>query len=141
MTNTAEKKNLLKRLTPNLKTLVELLRQNRKDFYMAINKRQPMAVRGAAWRRLVRRRNKAVRLIEELNLRTNRLQPLLEKMAEIRQRSLYLREQFKKGEGGSLGSLDALRNELHQLMRITLESPSTLDRRMKRHRRLAEAIR
>jgi RNA polymerase primary sigma factor len=132
VTNTAEKRNLLKRLTPNLKTLVELLRQNRKDFYIAISKRQPRELRREAWRRLVRRRNKAVRLIEELNLRTNRLQPLLDKMVEIRQRTLHIREQLKKGEGGSLGPLDALRGELHHLMRITLESPSTLDRRMKR---------
>jgi len=132
VTNTAEKKNLLKRLSPNLRTLVELLRQNRKDFYIAISKRQPTEPRHAAWRRLVRRRNKAVRLIEELNLRTNRLQPLLDKMVEIRQRSLHIREQLEKGDGGSLGPLSGLRGELRQLMRITLESPSTLDRRMKR---------
>ncbi len=132
VTNTAEKKNLLRRLTPNLKTLVELLRQNRKDYYIAISKRHPGEPRHAAWQRLVRRRNKAVRLIEELNLRTNRLQPLLEKMVEIRERTLHIREQLRKGEGGSLGPLDELRAELHQLMRITLESPSTLDRRMRR---------
>ncbi len=132
VTNTAEKKNLLKRLVPNLATLVQLLRQNRKDFYIAIGKRQPHEIRHAAWRRLVRRRNKAVRLIEEFNLRTTRLQPLLDKMVEIRERSLHIRDQLEKGDGGSLGSLDALRRELHQLMRITLESPSTLDRRMKR---------
>jgi RNA polymerase primary sigma factor len=132
VTNTAEKKNLLKRLDPNLRTLVQLLRQNRKDFYVAISKRQPIELRRAAWRRLVRRRNKAVRLIEELNLRTNRLQPLLDKMTEIRQRSLDIRHQLKIGHGGSLGPLDELRRELRQLMRITLESPGTLDRRMKR---------
>ena len=74
VTNTTEKKNLLKRLVPNLATLVQLLRQNRTDFYIAIGKRQPHEIRHAAWRRLVRRRNKAVRLIEELNLRTTRLQ-------------------------------------------------------------------
>ncbi len=132
VTNTTEKKNLLKRLGPNLATLVQLLKQNRQDFYIAIAKRQPHELRHAAWRRLVRRRNKAVRLIEELNLRTTRLQPLLDKMVEIRERSLHIRAQLTKGDGGSLGSLDALRRELHQLMRITLESPSTLDRRMKR---------
>ncbi|HEV3417540.1 MAG TPA: sigma-70 factor domain-containing protein, partial [Pirellulales bacterium] len=132
VTNTAEKKNLLKRLDPNLKTLVQLLRQNRKDFYVAISTRQPIELRREAWRRLVRRRNKAVRLIEELNLRTNRLQPLLDKMTEIRQRSLDIRRQLKIGHGGSLGPLNELRRELRQLMRITLESPGTLDRRMKR---------
>jgi RNA polymerase primary sigma factor len=76
VTNTAEKKRILKRLTPNLVTLRHLLDCNRDDFRLAISKSTPMPERRAAWRRLVRRRNKAVRLIEELNLRINRLQPL-----------------------------------------------------------------
>ncbi len=41
-----------------------------------------------AWQRLVRRRNKAVRLVEELDLRTQRLQPLLDKLGEIARRGL-----------------------------------------------------
>ncbi len=132
VTNIAEKKNLLRRLEPNLKTLEELLRQNRLDFAIAISKTQPSDLRHEAWRRLVRRRNKAIRLIEELNLRTNRLQPLLDKIEEIRDRCLCLRAQLAKGDGGGLGSMQELRTELRQLMRITLESASTLDRRMRR---------
>jgi RNA polymerase primary sigma factor len=132
VTNTAEKKNLLRRLGPNLKTIGHLLRQNRQDFYIAIAKSQPMTARREAWRRLVRRRNKAVRLIEELNLRTNRLQPLLDKINEISRRIVVLRDHLARRDGNSIGSLDDLRRELRQLMRITLESPSTLIRRMKR---------
>jgi RNA polymerase primary sigma factor len=132
VTNTAEKKNLLRRLGPNLKTIGHLLRQNRQDFYIAIAKSQPMPARREAWRRLVRRRNKAVRLIEELNLRTNRLQPLLDKINEISRRVVVLRDHLARRDGNSIGSLDDLRRELRQLMRITLESPSTLIRRMKR---------
>jgi RNA polymerase primary sigma factor len=132
VTNTTAKKELLRRLGPNLKTLAQLLKQNRKEFFIAISKRHPMEVRRAAWRRLVRRRHKAVRLIEELNLRTSRLQPLLEKMVEIHKRTRCLREQLHRGEGGTLGPLDELRAELHHLMRITLESPATLHRRMHR---------
>ena len=132
VTNTTEKKNLLRRLTPNLQTLEELLRQNRGDFAIAISRSQPDAARHAAWRRLVRRRNKAIRLIEELHLRTTRLQPLLDKMQEIRDRAVCLRAQIASGQGGALGTLDELRAELRQLMRLTLESPSTLVRRLKR---------
>ncbi len=132
VTNTTEKKNLLRRLTPNLQTLEELLRQNRGDFAIAISRSQPDAARHAAWRRLVRRRNKAIRLIEELHLRTTRLQPLLDKMHEIRDRAVCLRAQIASGQGGALGTLDELRSELRQLMRLTLESPSTLVRRLKR---------
>ena len=76
VTNTTEKKRIMKRLGPNLITLKHLLVQNHKDYRFASNRRQPISERRAAWRRLVRRRNKAVRLIEELKLRTNRLQPL-----------------------------------------------------------------
>ncbi len=73
---TAEKTDILRRLKPNLVTLVHLLEQNRRDYLVAINRREPVAVRRRAWRWLERRRNKAVRLVEELQLRGKRLQPL-----------------------------------------------------------------
>jgi RND family efflux transporter MFP subunit len=41
VTNTAEKKRILRRLTPNLVTLVHLLKQNRADFYIAIKRGLP----------------------------------------------------------------------------------------------------
>ncbi len=138
VTNTAGKKKILARLGPNLKTLVHLLQTNRHDFRVAISRSTPMSKRQQAWSRLVRRRNKAVRLIEELNLRTGRLQPLLEKLAEISRRMVVLREQLASNSTGELGSTDELRKELRYLMRITLESPSTLERRSLRTVRYQE---
>jgi RNA polymerase primary sigma factor len=132
VTNTAGKKKILARLGPNLKTLVHLLQSNRHDFRVAISRSTPISKRQQAWSRLVRRRNKAVRLIEELNLRTGRLQPLLEKLSEISQRMIVLREQLAVKPTGELGSVEELRKELRYLMRITLESPSTLERRSRR---------
>jgi RNA polymerase primary sigma factor len=129
VTNTTGKKKIMQRLGPNLKTLVHLLRRNGADFRMAISRSTPMSQRRQAWKRLVCRRNKAVRLVEELNLRTGRLQPLLHKLAEISQRMVIIRDQLNSGEGGQLGSVDDLRKELRSLMRLTLESPSTLERR------------
>src|SRR5262249_22727459 len=76
--------------------------------------------------------HKAVRLVEELNLRTGRLQPLLDKLGEISRRMIALLNELRRGHGGELGSLDELRKELRYLMRITLESPSTLCRRSAR---------
>ncbi|HEY2882182.1 MAG TPA: sigma-70 family RNA polymerase sigma factor, partial [Pirellulales bacterium] len=132
VTNTSGKKKILARLGPNLVTLTHLLRLNRADFAVAISRSTPLEKRQAAWVRLVRRRNKAVRLIEELNLRTGRLQPLLDKLAEISRRMVVLRDQLLAGADGSLVSGDELRKELRYLMRITLESPSTLSRRSHR---------
>ena len=137
VTNTSEKKRLLKRLTPNLVTLRHLLRCNQNDFRIAIDRRQAKAARREAWRRLTRRRNKAVRLIEELNLRINRLQPLFEKLAEISRRMVELHAQIRSaGRGGMFmgRTVEELRRELHYLMRITFESPWTLQRRIERTR-------
>ena len=74
--NLREKARLLKVLTPNLRTLHHLMLQNKRDFALAINRRQPRKHRRLAWRRLLNRRVKAVRLVEEMGLRTQRLQPL-----------------------------------------------------------------
>src|SRR4029079_8292984 len=45
VTNTVEKKNILKRLDPNLRTIEHLLRQNRADFAIAISRTRPMQER------------------------------------------------------------------------------------------------
>ena len=132
VTNTAEKRKIMRRLGPNLRTLRHLLAANRHDFFQAINRREPRRARQAAWRRLVVRRNKAVRLVEELNLRTNRLQPLFDKLVEISDRMAVLKRQMVEAElVGSAGGrgLEELKAELRYLMRITFESPATLGRR------------
>ena len=131
VTNTSEKKNILRRLGPNLLTLEHLLKKNRLDYQVAIQRHRRTAERRAAWRRLVVRRNKAVRLIEELNLRTNRLQPLFDKLCAISERMQILRRQIDTvRDQGFVGgrSINELRGELHYLMRITFESPATLQR-------------
>ncbi|HND51822.1 MAG TPA: sigma-70 family RNA polymerase sigma factor [Pirellulaceae bacterium] len=133
VTNTAEKKKIMKRLGPNLATLRHLLLQNHRDYRIAISLSNPEFERRAAWRRLIRRRNKAVRLIEELNLRTNRLQPLFDKVVAISQRMVTIKDMLdhphREPQPGQ-PPLEELRRELHYLMRITLESPRTLKRRI-----------
>lgn len=135
VTNTTEKKNIMKRLGPNLKTLRHLLKCNYRDFHIAISKRYPRKERREAWKRLVIRRNKAVRLVEELNLRTNRLQPLYDKLCEISRRMQIVKAQIAeaKAHGTSGGRTVAeLKSELRYMMRITFESPATLKRRVDR---------
>jgi RNA polymerase primary sigma factor len=134
VTNTSEKKLILKRLGPNLHTLGVLLQQNSIDFHTAVNKKEPMSERRQAWRRLIRRRNKAVRLIEELNLRTPRLQPLFDKLVQISQRMLAIKEQLAElcGDASQSEATAKLTSELRYLMKITLESPATLARRIQR---------
>ncbi|MCA9262746.1 MAG: sigma-70 family RNA polymerase sigma factor [Planctomycetales bacterium] len=141
VTDTREKKRILRRLGPNLKTLRQLLVMNHHDFRIAIRHSSPASERKAAWRRLVRRRFRAVRLVEELNLRTQRLLPLAQKAREISERMNTLKSQIRHGGGDCAGgrSVNELRAELHYLMRISLESPATLDRRIRRTERFRHA--
>ena len=133
VTNTQEKKRILRRLGPNLETLAKLLHENQRDFHITIHKKNRMAERRAAWRRLVRRRHRAVRLVEELNLRTQRLQPLLDKLGEIAARMRTIREQLAElGEHPHPAGEHELRNELRYLMRVTAESTATINRRVER---------
>src|ERR1043166_6326457 len=98
VTNTTEKKRILKRIWPNLATLRHLLKQNNHDYRIAVSKKYHLRERRAAWRRLIRRRNKAVRLVEEMNLRNNRLQPLFERLGDIRLRMKTLKMQIREAK-------------------------------------------
>ena len=76
VTNKAEKKRIMQRLVPNLKTLRYLMDLNKNDFLFVVNSKNPLSARRKTWRQIIVRRNKCVRLVEELNLRYGRLQPL-----------------------------------------------------------------
>jgi RNA polymerase primary sigma factor len=132
--NIREKKRLLKILTPNLQTLAHIMEQNRKDFATAIHKHRPLKQRRAAWKRLIARRSRAVRLIEELGLRTQRLQPILEKLKQVSRQMEELHSQIGqlKGRPALAPQRAALKKELSHLMKMTLESPGTLHRRIAR---------
>ncbi len=135
VTNAAEKKAIMKRIVPNINTLRHLLILNHHDYFMAINSKLDRQTRRDAWKRLTRRRNRAVRLVEEMNLRTNRLEPLFEKLESIDARMRTLKTQIEVArESGYVDghSLEQLLEELRYLMRITYESPNTLRRRVER---------
>jgi len=128
VTNVREKRHIMGLLPPNLKTLRHLLEQNRADFRTAISKTRTRRERRQAWRRLTCRRNKAVRLIEEIGLRTQRLQPPLDNLREISRRMDLLSQELAaiRRRRSEAPRVAELRAELRYLMRVTLESPSTL---------------
>ena len=134
VTNTSEKKRIMQRIVPNVETLRKLLVLNHIDYRRAIKKDLPMKERRKAWRQLTLRRHRAVRLVEELNLRSQRITPLLEQLKQISNRMNTLLEQIGQDDAVLRGgkSVDDLRAELRYLMRITLESPTSLRRRLAR---------
>jgi len=142
VTNAAGKEAILNRMEPNLVSLRTLMKSIRQDFSIAIYRKNPRRIQQAAWRRLVVRRNKAVRLIEELNLRTNKLQPVFEKLCDIQHRMTALHNQLssldKRKKSDSWADPAALKSELVYLMKATGESPATLARRVSKTRALCD---
>lgn len=138
VTNKSEKKRIMQRLTPNLATLRELLKFNRRDFYFAINRKNPRKARHQAWRRMVVRRNKCVRLIEEMNLRYSRLQPIFQRLTGIHNRMQTLLSMLRTPAAEldeNMPTRSEIRAELNGLMRATQESPATLARRIQQTNR------
>src|SRR5205823_5313127 len=105
-----------------------------------IRKDRPLKARRAAWKRLIGRRSRGVRLIEELSLRTQRLQPILDKLKLVLRQMEELHSQIRqlKGRPNLAPQRAALKKELCHLMKITLESPATLRRRIDRINGLAD---
>ncbi|TWU25771.1 sigma-70 family RNA polymerase sigma factor [Bythopirellula polymerisocia] len=129
VTNTSEKKRILKRIGPNLVTIRHLLSQNQIDYRTAVSRRATDQQKHAAWRRLVIRRNKAVRLVEELNIRLQKLMPLWEQLQEISQRMTSIKQQLQHPEELLHAVLQReFTEEMKYLMKISLETPRTLHR-------------
>jgi RNA polymerase primary sigma factor len=129
VTNTQEKARLLKRLGPNLETLRRIEQEKARLFRIAMSRSVPLQRRRAAWRRLVRQRNKAVRLVEEMHLRIQRLTPLLKQL-----RSIGGRIDAVQGRLATPRQTDAERHALltehNRLLIVTRESRRTLARRL-----------
>jgi len=143
VTNISGKKKIMRRIGPNIETSLHLLAQNRTDFAIAISKTTARKLRVEAWRRIVRRRMKVVRLVEELNLRATKLTPIHDNLKKISARMNMIVRQLEEirehGADAVYGVSEAeLRSELRYQMKVTLESPSTLRRSVARTRRWQE---
>ncbi len=83
VTDRLEKEQILGRLPHNLATLDRLLECNADDYRIATSKSHKSAERKAAWKRLSRRRCRAVLLVEELGLRTQRIEPMIGQLEQF----------------------------------------------------------
>jgi RNA polymerase primary sigma factor len=131
VTERLQKKQIRGRMPHNLATLAHLMRCNRHDFRSAVRERN-RALRRRLLADVARRRRKAVRLVEELSIRTEevrslmrRLQPIAARMTELLGR---LRDHRAPRGGGEERA--GLKEELRRLMRSTLETPGSLRRRV-----------
>ncbi len=133
VTDQLEKHQILGRLPHNLCTLETLLKRNKRDYNLATGKSRPMAQRRAAWRRLGRRRRRAVRLVEELGLRTQRLEPMIKTLEEFSRRVDELRRRIQEHLGGKgpLKEREPWLADYRKILGMTQESPTSLRNRVR----------
>ncbi len=132
LTENLEKDKILQRMPHNLKTLEHLLEQNVEDFTLSLDPRTTDEDRRKLRRSLRIRRRKAVTLVEELSIRTQKVQPLMKKLEQISVRMDELERQVTELDGVRSAKEDRanLEKELRDLMLITLEDPATLRKRV-----------
>ncbi|MDX1945383.1 MAG: sigma-70 family RNA polymerase sigma factor [Pirellulaceae bacterium] len=132
VTDHLEKDQILGRLPHNLRTLEILLKRNRKDYLTALSKSQPKAKRKAAWTRLSRRRRSSVRLVEELGLRTQRIEQMIRTLEDFDRRLDELRAKIAahKSEKGSAAERKPWLSEYRAILVATQETPQSLKNRV-----------
>ena len=132
VTDRLEKDQILGSLPHNLKTLDVLLKQNKSDYRIALSKKRRMAERREAWARLGRRRKRVVRLIEELGLRTQRVEGMIPQLDGFvaRLKELKTKIDAHKRSKQSPSGRQKLVEEYRGILKNCQETPRSLKRRM-----------
>jgi RNA polymerase primary sigma factor len=133
MTEGLQKEQITGRLPHNLRTLNELRKENIADFEALTSSDLPSHERQDRQRAMVVRRRKMATLLEELGIRTQRLQPIMKRLRQITHRMLELRHQIDrlrtiKSARDERANLQA---ELADLSRLTLETAESASVRMR----------
>ena len=133
VTDRLEKEQILGRLPHNLETVDLLLRRNARDYRFAVSKSRPKKDRRVAWKRLGHRRGRAVKLIEELGLRTQRIEPMIRTLEEFCKRvdNLKSRIDRHKRSKGPLTERKPWLTEYRNILLATQETPTSLRNRVK----------
>jgi RNA polymerase primary sigma factor len=131
VTDRLEKEQILGRMPHNLRSLEIMLERNRADYRIATSKSCKPALRSAAWQRLGRRRRRAVMLVEELGLRTHRIEPMIKTIEGFSGRVDELKTKLAtmKKDRRSVAERKTLLAEYRNILRCTQETPTSLRNR------------
>jgi RNA polymerase primary sigma factor len=132
LTERLTKEQIQARMPHNLSTLDRLMGQSLTDFKLLISTRTDPAAARQARRRFRRTRGKMLTLVEELSLRTRRVQPLMKLLGGMSNRMDRLQTDLRLMAAGERSCDDRadMRKELRDLMLSTQESPRSLRNRV-----------
>jgi len=120
-----------KRLPENIRTVDKLLTLNRELFKKSLSGLSKGETE-AAMRQLRRGKRKIATLLEELSLRTSRIQPMKSKLHGICSKMHQLEKAIEAGPQGDLTieDIDAMKQELAGLQDLVMETPEQLTKRL-----------
>ncbi len=128
------KEKISSRIPVNLETVKRLLELNREDWERLDTERMSKKVREELKAAMKRRRRKLATLIEELSLRTSRIQPLLRKLQSICAKMEGLQRDLAKAEKNpdkaDPEDVMVMTEELNGLRSLVLEEPEELRARL-----------
>jgi len=131
-TDNLVKQQIQSRLAVNITTLEKIIFRNQHDYRIATDKTREHSERMTAWHHLGRRRRKAVRLVEELGLRTQRFETMVATLEEFSRRVDILKVKIR--EHRASGRPDYERqpwiDELRNILQHTQETPTSLRNRV-----------
>ncbi len=120
-----------KRLPQNIRTVDKLLTINRDLFNKTLSGLSRSEVE-AAQKQIRRGKRKIATLLEELSLRTSRIQPVKSKLHGICNKMHQLEKSIEAGPDGDITDedIDAMKQELAGLQELAMETPEQLTRRL-----------
>jgi RNA polymerase primary sigma factor len=130
-THNTTKSVIKKRLPENIKTVDELLKVNQSLFKQTLDS-QSISESKQALKRLRRSKRKIATLLEELSLRTSRIQPLKNKLHGICEKMQQLEQMIQAGPNGDVTAQDieTMKQELNGLQELVMETPPQLAKRI-----------
>ena len=120
-----------KRLPENIKTVDQLLEVNQSLFKQTLTNQNKNESKRAL-KRLRRSKRKIATLLEELSLRTSRIQPVKNKLHGICDKMHQLEQAIAAGPNGDITTEDigAMEQELNGLQELVMETPEQLTKRL-----------
>jgi RNA polymerase primary sigma factor len=121
-----------KRLSENIKTADKLLAINQTLFKKAVADQDTDETRQAL-KRIRRNKRKIATLLEELSLRTSRIQPVKNKLHGICAKMHQIEQAITAGPNDQITTedIEAMKQELNGLTELVMETPKQLDKRLK----------
>ena len=121
-----------KRIPQNIETINKLLKVNQSLFPKSLQVHNAYEARGIL-KHLRRNRRKIATLLEELSLRTSRIQPMMGKMIGISNKMHQLAEVIEAGPNGNYREDDigVTKEELEGLQNLVLETPKLLAKKLR----------